>query len=193
MKDDCRKVGANFGAIEKLLILNRFFGYPCILERRAMKISAVALIVIAICACIFGEAAAGENLMYSILFPGWGQTRVGHYGRAVIFAGGEVLSLIVLAASDLQYDRNVEQYERAKALYLRANYIGDALEQYRIMNEKWDSAEDLNLYRNIALGTAIGVWLMNIVDMILDDEAASLPIVLRAEKKEFAVGVSIPF
>ncbi len=141
----------------------------------------------------YSQAAASEDLLYSVLFPGWGQTRIGHYGRGALFSGGEVVSLVTLVVSDLQYDRTVEQYERAKDSYLKARYIGDAVEQYRIMNEKWNSAEDLNRLRNIALGAAIGIWAINIADMIIDGEKPFPPITLRCFEDGFAASVTFAF
>jgi hypothetical protein len=158
-----------------------------------MKRLIAAVLVFAAAACTAAESRAGENLWYSVFVPGWGQTRAGHYGRGALFAGGEVVSLLALVVSDIQYDRAVEQYDRAKAAYLGATYIGDAVEQYDIMQEKWDSAENLHRYRNIALGAAVAVWVVNIVDIALFDESPSPPLAVTPRRGGFAIAASLSF
>jgi hypothetical protein len=158
-----------------------------------MKRYLAAMLVAAALAGAAADASAGENLWYSVFFPGWGQTRAGHYGRAALFAGGEVVSLVALAISDVQYDRAVEQYDRARAAYLGATYIGDAVEQYGVMREKWDDAESLHRYRRVAIGAAVGVWVVNIVDRVLFDETRVPPIAFAPRAGGFAVAASLSF
>ncbi len=158
-----------------------------------MKRLMAAVLVFAATSFAAAEGRAGENLWYSVFLPGWGQARAGHYGRSALFAGGEVVSILGLVVSDIQYDRAVEQYDRAKAAYLGASYVGDAVEQYDIMQDKWDDAESLHRYRNIALGTAIGVWVVNIVDIVLFDESASPPLVFAPRGDGFTVAASLSF
>ena len=152
-----------------------------------MKRFVVAVLAIATLAAAAGGARAGENVWYSALFPGWGQTRAGDYGRGVLFAGAEVASLTVLVISDIQYDRAVEQYDRARAAYLGASYVGDREEQQAIMLAKWDDAESLNRYRNYALGAAIAVWALNVVDRIAFDRTTEPPVVLESRPGGFAL------
>ncbi len=152
-----------------------------------MKRFVIAVLAVAALAASAGEARAGENVWYSALFPGWGQSRAGDYGRAVLFAGSEVAALTVLVISDVQYDRAVEQYDRARAAYLGAAYVGDRVEQRAIMLSKWDDAEDLHRYRNVALGAAIGVWVVNVADRILFDAKSEPPVVLETRPGGFAL------
>jgi hypothetical protein len=158
-----------------------------------MKRILAAMLVAAALAGAAANARAGENLWYSVFFPGWGQTRAGHYGRAALFAGGEVVSLVAFVISDVQYDRAVEQYDRAKAAYLGATYIGDAARQYDVMREKWDDAESLHRYRQAALGAAVGVWVVNIVDRALFDETRVPPLAFAPRRDGFTVMASLSF
>jgi len=121
-------------------------------------------------------ASASEKIIYSAIYPGWGQIRSGEYGRGMIFAGAELASLMGLFISDLQYSRAVEDYESARDAYFAAEYIGDAEYYYDRMREKWDDAENLNTYRNAFLGAAIGIWVINVVDIVIggDDELPGL-------------------
>ncbi len=158
-----------------------------------MKRFTAAMLVAAALTGAAAEAHAGENLWHSVFLPGWGQSRAGHYGRAALFAGGEVLSLLALAIGDVQYDRAVEQYDRAKAAYLASDYIGDAIDEYDLMLEKWDDAESLQRYRQIALGAAIGVWVVNVVDIALFDERREPPLALAPRGDGFTVTASLSF
>ena len=103
------------------------------------------------------EAADTGDVLYSVIFPGWGQIRSGRYGRGALLVSAEIITLTALMMADIQYDRTVEQYERARSFYLTSNYIGDAHYYYDTMNEKWDDAENLHKYRNIMVGAAIGI------------------------------------
>ncbi len=113
---------------------------------------------------------SGEGIVYSVIYPGWGQIRSEQYGRGILFAGAELVSLIGLMVSDIQYSRAAEDYNDARTSYLGADYIGDAVHYYDLMNEKWDDAERLNNYRNVFLGAAIGIWAINIIDMAIGDD-----------------------
>jgi hypothetical protein len=139
------------------------------------------------------EAYGGENLWYSVAVPGWGQVRAAHYGRGSIFLSAELVSLTTLLISDIQYDRSVEQYNRARALYLHATYIGDAVQEYDQMHAKWNSAERLHDYRQTALYAALGVWAVNVVDMILFDEKGETPLSFEGRPGGFLVTASISF
>ncbi len=121
-------------------------------------------------------ASGNENIWYSVFVPGLGQMESGHYGRGSIFLGAELLSLSALGIIHLQYDRTVDQYDRAKDEYLNARFIGDAQTAFALMNQKWEDADDLYKWQNVALGAAIGVWAVNIVDMVVLDRKDSRPL-----------------
>lgn len=134
-----------------------------------MKVVTILCTLVLVVLLLVCEACASEEIIYSTIYPGWGQIRAGDYGRGMIFAGGELMSLVGLFISDLQYSRAVENYDAARAAYLNADYIGDAQFYYDRMTEKWDEAENLHTYRNAFLGAAIGIWVINIVDMAIGD------------------------
>ena len=131
---------------------------------RTMIAAALVFIVLAPSA-----AFGGKGVIYSVIYPGWGQIRSEQYGRGILFAGAELVSLVGLFVSDLQYSRAVDDYNDARASYLGADYIGDADYYYDRMNERWDDAERLNNYRNAFLGAAVGIWVINIIDMAIGD------------------------
>jgi hypothetical protein len=134
-----------------------------------MKVITMLCILMLVLLSFPCETSASEKIIYSAIYPGWGQIRAGEYGRGMIFAGGELLSLVGLFISDLQYSRAVDDYDAARAAYFATDYIGDAEYYYDRMREKWDDAENLHTYRNTFLGAAIGIWVINIVDMAIGE------------------------
>jgi len=154
----------------------------------------VVLVLAAGALCLVSvEAFAGGNVWYSVFVPGWGQVRAGHYGRGSLFLGAELVSLSTLAMSEIQYNRAVEQYDRAKASYLHATYIEDAVQYYDLMHENWDEAEGLDGYRKAAVAAAVGVWAVNILDMILFDEKEGPLLSFEAKPGRFLVTGSLSF
>jgi Family of unknown function (DUF5683) len=158
-----------------------------------MRIVVVVAVVAALACSVSVNAYAGENLWYSVFVPGWGQVRAGHYGRGALFLSAELVSLSALGVTDLQYHRTVEQYDRARAAYLGAQYIGDAVESYDLMRQKWDDADGLYHYRTAATVAAIGVWAVNVVDMILFDEHGGPPLSMELGPGGFRVVGSVSF
>lgn len=158
-----------------------------------MRKPVLFLLVMLLVALASLEAYGGENVWYSVFVPGWGQVRAGHYGRGSVFISAEIVSLTALVISDIQYNRAVEQYNRARALYLHATYIGDAVQEYDIMHARWNSAEKLHDYRAAALYAAVGVWAVNVVDIILFDEKGEPPLSFEGRPGGFLVTGSISF
>ncbi len=157
--------------------------------RYVLLVAVVLLIVTSTAA----DASDSGNVIYSVIFPGWGQIRTGRYGRGALLISAEFISLTALLVSDIQYDRAVEQYERAQAFYLNAQYIGDAHEYYDTMLEKWDDAEQLNKYRSVLFGTAVGVWAIGIIDMLMGGDDGEPPVTLDVTHDGFTVTKTFSF
>ncbi|MCD6380348.1 hypothetical protein J7M07_07900 [bacterium] len=67
-----------------------------------------------------GYSAPAEGIVYSALFPGWGQMKTGRYGRGTLFMGTEVIALAGIAIANIQYDRGLEAYERSIQFFRNA-------------------------------------------------------------------------
>jgi hypothetical protein len=158
-----------------------------------MKVVTILCTLVLVTVSLACGASASEKIIYSALYPGWGQIRSGEYGRGMAFAGGELLALVGLFISDLQYSRAVEDYDAAKAAYLAADYIGDAQYSYDKMMEKWDHSENLQTYRNAFLGAAIGIWVINIVDMAIGEGEEPPGLSLRVDNGAFFVTKGFAF
>ena len=137
--------------------------------------------------------AADNDIWYSVVFPGWGQIRDGRYGRGTALVSAELVSLLGLVITDIQYSREVDKYESWRATYFAADYIGDKRAAFDTMNEKWNEAEDLHRYRNYFLGAAIGVWAIGVIDMAIGGEASPPPLALEARRDGFLVTRTIHF
>ncbi len=158
-----------------------------------MRYVLLVTVVLLIAASTAADASDSGDVLYSVLFPGWGQIRTGRYGRGALLVSAEIISLTALLVSDIQYDRAVDQYERARAFYLNAQYIGDAHKYYDIMHEKWDDAENLNNYRSVLFGTAVGVWAIGIIDMLVGGDAGEPPVTLDVTHDGFTVTKTFSF
>jgi len=158
-----------------------------------MKALVIGTMICLIISASAHDAVGGEKLIYAVLFPGLGHIKTGHYGRGAIFAGAELVSLLSLAVTQIQYNRTVEQYDQAKSFYLTADYIGDAQHYYDRMNTKWDDAENLHRYRNILLGTAIGIWAVNIIDMAFIKDGDGPPVSLHVGRDGFLIAKTFTF
>ncbi len=138
-------------------------------------------------------AAEAEDVIYSVLFPGVGQFNTGRYTRGALFMGAEILALGGLGVTNIQYDRKVDAYENARALYENSTYIGDASYYYDQMVSAWDSADDLNKYRKVLAGAAVGIWIINVADMIWGKEAENPPLALEVRPDGFMVCKTFQF
>lgn len=162
-------------------------------ERAKMRRLILAIMALLILSSSSVYASGGGNVWYSVVFPGWGQIKSARYGRGALLVSAEAISLAALLVTNIQYDRAVEQYDRAKTSYLSATYIGDANEYYERMSEKWDEAERLHKYRKILVGTAVGIWAIGIVDMLWGGDADRPSLSIEVGGDEFRVVKSITF
>jgi hypothetical protein len=134
-----------------------------------------------------------EGIVYSTLFPGWGQMKTGRYGRGTLFMGTEIIALTGIAIANIQYDREVEAFERSSQLFKIATYIGDIEYYNNQMKENWESADRTDTYRKVLVGAAIGIWAINLIDMIWGHNAEEIPISMEIKKSEFLITKSFRF
>ncbi|HSG29389.1 MAG TPA: DUF5683 domain-containing protein [Candidatus Krumholzibacterium sp.] len=139
------------------------------------------------------QCAEAEDIIYSVLFPGLGQIRTGRYTRGTILVGAELICLGGLGVANIQYDRKIEAYDRAKILYDNSTYIGDAEVYYSQMVQAWDDADNIQKYRKVLAGAAIGVWVVGIADMAFGREAENPPVTMEIRQDGFIVCRSFSF
>lgn len=139
------------------------------------------------------RAAETEEIVRSIVFPGWGQYHTGRYTRGTIMMGSAIVTLAAIGGTTLQYNRFVESYEEAQRGFLTATYVGDARDYYNDMTAAWNDADDMHGYRSILIGVAAGLWVWSALDMAFGPEASRPPIALEPAPGGWRVALNIPF
>lgn len=161
--------------------------------RKDMRSVIMFLLIFVLLSSSAAQAVEKENIVYSVLFPGWGQMKEGRYTRGTILMGAEIIALAGVLASNIQYDRDVDQYESARAMFESATYIGDAEFYHERMVEKWDDADQVDRYRKTLLGVAVGVWSLGLIDMIWGGEPEEIPISMEIKENGFLLTKSFSF
>ena len=148
-------------------------------------------------ALILAPAGAGaaetEQIIRSVIFPGWGQYHAGRYTRGTIMMGSAIVTLAAIGGTTLQYNRFVESYEDAQLGYRTATYVGDARYYYGEMTGNWNDADEMYGYRSILIGVAAGLWVWSALDMAFGPEASRPPISLEPAPGGWRVACTIPF
>jgi len=157
-----------------------------------MRIVTVLILFILLFSSI-ADCATEEEIVYSAIFPGWGQIKSGRYGRGTLFMAMEVVALTGIVVANIQYDRDIEALESSRALFENATYIGDAQYYNDQMKKNWEDADRMNTYRTVLTGAAIGIWSLSMIDMIWGDDPENIPISMKINKNEFFITKSFKF
>ncbi|MDY6914992.1 MAG: hypothetical protein SVM86_01575 [Candidatus Cloacimonadota bacterium] len=99
------------------------------------------------------KKSASLNALKASALPGWGHFATERYTKGNIILG---LEIILLGTSYVYYDKAMDQYEK----YKDSNYIEDIHKYYDEANRPYKTSQ-------VFLGLALGVWLYNIYDAIL--------------------------
>jgi hypothetical protein len=137
--------------------------------------------------------AEAEQVVRSIVFPGWGQYHAGRYTRGTIMMGSAIVTLAAIGGTTLQYNRFVDSYEQAQREYLTSTYIGDARDNYNAMTDRWHDADQMHQYRSILIGVAAGLWVWSALDMAFGPEASRPPIALEPAPDGWRLAFNVPF
>jgi len=152
------------------------------------------LIVVALILAPQGAwGAQAEQIVRSIVFPGWGQYDAGRYTRGTIMMGSAIVTLAAIGGTTLQYNRFVDSYEQAQRWYLTSAYIGDAREYYTEMTDRWRDADQMHQYRSILIGVAAGLWIWSALDMAFGPEASRPPIAIEPAPDGWRLALNISF
>jgi hypothetical protein len=148
------------------------------MKRGKTKRATAAVLAILFLTSIASPAAAVDSVLLSALLPGLGQVHDGHYGRGTAFAAAAVISATGLFATQVNYARSAERYNNSKRDYLyyqtaidngQVVKIDDVNATYAEMDDSWNDAEDDAKWRNVFLGALIGVYALNLVDILLSE------------------------
>lgn len=157
------------------------------------KIAVTVLIALLLLPSVASTAERTEDVIKSVVFPGWGQFSTGRYTRGAVMMGTALVSIGVIGGLTLQYNRHVDSYEEATRGYAQATYLGDAVEYYSQMTDSWNEAEDTYGYRNIAIGVLAGMYVWSILDITLGPEASVSPVAMELRPDGFMVVKTFSF
>lgn len=124
-----------------------------------------------------GQAVGQTSALWrSLLVPGTGQAHQGNYQKAALFAGAALLSGVGLFLTVVHYNQAVDRYRDSRAAYLDVENrlgqgevvnIGEINGLFAQTESSWNDAEDRLVWRNVFLVSFIGVYALNIVDVLL--------------------------
>lgn len=157
------------------------------------KTVVTVLIVLLLLPSVASAAEKTEDVIKSIVFPGWGQFSTGRYTRGSVMMGTTLVSLAAVGGLTLQYNRHVDSYEEATRGYKQATCLGDAVDYYSQMTDSWNDANDTYKYRNIALGVLAGMYVWSILDITLGPEASVPPVAMELRPDGFMVVKTFSF
>ncbi len=157
------------------------------------KIAVTVLLALLLLPSLAAAAERNEDVIKSVVFPGWGQFSTGRYTRGAVMMGTALVSIAVISGFTLQYNRHIDSYEEAQRGYAQAAYIGDAVEYYSQMTDSWNDADDIYGYRNIAIGVLAGMYVWSILDITLGPEASVPPVSMEIRPDGFMVVKTFSF
>lgn len=160
---------------------------------RMKRIALMIMLVLMLMLPTAASAAETEDIIRSVVIPGWGQFSTGRYTRGSVMMGTTLLSLGIIGGLTLQYNRHIDSYEEATRGYLQSAYIGDAVEYYKQMTDSWNDADDAYKYRNIAIGVLAGMYVWSILDITLGPDASVPPVALEIQPDGFRIAGSFSF
>jgi hypothetical protein len=120
-------------------------------------------------------------VLRSVAFPGWGQIHEGRFLHGAVFSGLTVAALTGLVVADVNYDRSVERLDSAILRYRNAGSADQALVDFRSLPGLYDEADGRYNWRKGFLYAAIGVWALNLVDVLLLAPPEEEPFLSRAD------------
>jgi hypothetical protein len=123
-----------------------------------------------------GAHAVDSAFFRSLLLPGSGQAHRGHYTKATVFAGLTILSGAGLFASQIQYNRSVDDFSASKTAY---EELADDLDNGNIVSSEdidaayngMTAADDEAAYRlkwrNAFAAILATTYVVNLVDVLV--------------------------
>ena len=156
------------------------------------RISALIMVALALYPSAAGAAGA-EDVLRSVVFPGWGQYSSGRYTRGTLMFGAAIVTLAAIGGVTLQYNRHVDSYEDAYRRFEAATFAGDKVYYHRQATDSWDEADQLYRYRTLLIGIAAAVWTWSALDMVIGPAGGSMPVTLEAAPGGFRLSAKVSF
>ena len=151
------------------------------MRRQSLRNVAVAVVAMGLLAVMATPGQADRGVGYyvpSLLLPGYGQSKDGHYSKAAVFAGVSVAGWIGLFATQINYNRSVDQFDLAVAQQQQFSddlaagvpvLSSDIDMNYVQILESSDTADRRYTQRNVFAGALFLVYAINALDIILSE------------------------
>ena len=122
-------------------------------------------------------ASKKEAVVLSSIFPGLGQLSTGHKIKGTILLVVEIGSLATALTANENYDTRLDNFARIKAEYERMaagnSQYGAARQKWTELRQTHDDLDDLHLIRRAFGAAAVGVYIYNLVDILLSEPRES--------------------
>jgi len=112
---------------------------------------------------------SSKAVLKSLLFPGFGQYYAEKKTRAILFTSLELASLAGIAISNAVYEHHIDEYEANREKYIKAVDPLSIREYKGKMNQSYDSIGSARDYRRVFTYSAIGVWVLNVIESAIFD------------------------
>ncbi len=144
---------------------------------------------------ILSRKTNGNALWRSILLPGWGQAyqekSVQTWLYPILVAGGMGGSYLMVN----NYNTAVDDYDKARELYLEAFSDEDINRTRTTMDKAYDDVESAENTRNIMFIATGAIWLWNVLDTVILPPGYKNKMALsaRSEDNKILAGVNVNF
>ena len=106
-----------------------------------------------------------KSILYrSFIFPGYGHYYADKTYRGYLYALLELSAIGTAIYSDIRMSDASDSYKKKYNLYLDETDETETLRLHNIVQKKFDEFQDYKQFRNIMIGSAIAIWLVNIYD-----------------------------
>lgn len=108
-----------------------------------------------------------KAILRSILIPGLGQRYSERKVKSFFFPLMELVSIGGIYWADQKYDKEAKKYSESIQLYQSAISTNEIDITRNQMEQSYISANDAKKQRNMAIGISAGIWIWNIVDVLI--------------------------
>jgi hypothetical protein len=103
-------------------------------------------------------------LFRSVIYPGIGQIYADQKVKGYLYSMIEFCTISTAIIFDNKMSNETRGYDDLYKEYLASTIESEIIELHKKVQNKYDEVQDLKMVRNIMIGSAIAVWLVNIYD-----------------------------
>ena len=121
------------------------------------------------CAFILIPKTRKTTFIKSLYFPGSGQRYAGYKGKGYLISFIQVATIAGLVQTTMMSLDTQKEYDDAKDAYYKTISKDDYDRTYKIVQDKYDEADQAYTLQLISAGAAVTVYLYNIIDAALSE------------------------